>query len=63
MKTTNTFELDVDELQIIIAALDLLKKRLLHTVENPFGKTIPGEIKNKKQLEALSRALAKIKAA
>lgn len=63
MKTTNTFELDVDELQIIIAALDLLKKRLLHTVENPFGETIPGEIKNKKQLEALSRALAKIKAA
>ena len=46
-------DLSIDELQIIIAALELFKKRLLHTVENPFGETIPGEIKNKKQLDVI----------
>ena len=54
-------DLSIDELQIIIAALELFKKRLLHTVENPFGETIPGEIKNKKQLDVINRALTKIK--
>lgn len=60
---THNLELASDEVQAVIAALDLLKKRLLHTVDNPFGETIPGEIKNKRQLEIIGRALAKIKAA
>lgn len=60
---THSLELASDELQAIIAALDLLKKRLLHTVDNPFGETIPGEVKNKRQLEILGRALAKVKIA
>ena len=60
---THNLELASDELQAIVAALDLLKKRLLHTVENPFGETIPGEVKNKRQLEIIGRALVKVKAA
>lgn len=60
---THNFELASDEVQAVIAALDLLKKRLLHTVDNPFGETIPGEIKNKRQLEIIGRALAKVKTA
>lgn len=60
---THNLELASDEVQAVIAALDLLKKRLLHTVDNPFGETIPGEIKNKRQLEIIGRALAKIKTA
>jgi hypothetical protein len=60
---THNLELASDEVQAVIAALDLLKKRLLHTVDNPFGETIPGEIKNKRQLEIIGRALAKVKTA
>jgi hypothetical protein len=60
---THNLELASDEVQAVVAALDLLKKRLLHTVDNPFGETIPGEIKNKRQLEIIGRALAKVKTA
>ena len=61
MKTTQKLELTSGELEIVVAALDLLKRRLLHTVENPFGDTIPGRVKNKKQLETLTDIMAKIK--
>jgi hypothetical protein len=54
------FELTGGELEIVAAALELLKKRLLHTVENPFGETIQGAVKNKKQLEILAGVLAKL---
>jgi len=57
---TQNLELTSDELEIVIAALELLKKRLLHTVENPFGETIQGAIKNKKQLDIISSIMAKV---
>jgi len=57
---TQNLELTGGELEIVAAALDLLKKRLLHTVENPFGETIRGAVKNKKQLEILAGVLAKL---
>lgn len=59
MNNTQNLELTGGELEIVIAALELLKKRLLHTVENPFGETIQGAVKNKRQLEIIDCILAK----
>lgn len=57
---TQNLELTGGELEIVIAALELLKKRLLHTVENPFGETIQGAVKNKKQLDIISGVMVKV---
>lgn len=53
MNNTQNLELTSDEQETVVVALGMLKKRLLHTVENPFGETIQGAVKNAKQLEII----------